>query len=55
MGTIKIGDEHILSWRANAPGNIIETTWHPEFGLAVPNSTLLFPVLNNDFMFELNW
>ena len=55
VGTIKIGDEHTLSWRANAPANILETTWHPEFGLAVPNATLLFPVLNGDLIFELNW
>lgn len=55
VGTIQIGDEHILSWRANAPGAIAETTWHPEFGLSVPNSTLVFPVTDGELMFELNW
>ncbi|MEM8647185.1 MAG: alginate lyase family protein [Pseudomonadota bacterium] len=55
VGTIQLSDEHILSWRANAPASIVETTWHPEFGVSQPNSTLIFPVLNGDFMFELNW
>ncbi len=54
-GTIQMGEEHILSWRANAPASIVETTWHPEFGLSVPNSTLVFPVPEGELMFELNW
>ncbi|MCP5081994.1 MAG: heparinase [Alphaproteobacteria bacterium] len=55
VGTIQIGEEHILSWRANAPASIAETTWHPEFGMAVPNSTLIFPVVDGELIFELNW
>ena len=55
VGTIEIGDEHILSWRSNAPASIVQTTWHPEFGLAVPNSALVLPVLNGELIFELNW
>ncbi len=55
VGTVQIGEEHILSWRANAPATIAPTTWHPEFGIAVSNSTLIFPVLNGDLIFELNW
>ncbi len=55
VGTVRLGDDHVLSWRANAPASIVETTWHPEFGISVPNSTLVFPVLGGDFMFELNW
>ncbi|MEM8688948.1 MAG: alginate lyase family protein [Pseudomonadota bacterium] len=55
VGTIRLGEAHTLSWRANAPASIVETTWHPEFGVSQPNATLIFPVLGGDFMFELNW
>ncbi len=55
VGTIALGGEHLASWQASAPASIAQTTWHPEFGTSVPNSTLVFPVVDGDLTFELNW
>lgn len=55
VGTIQIGESHFVSWQASAPASIVETTWHPEFGVSVPNSTLVLPVPDGELTFELNW
>lgn len=55
VGTIQTSDGHHVAWQSSAPAKIVETTWHPEFGVSVPNSTLAFPVLDGQLTFELNW
>ncbi len=55
VGTVVLGDHHHASWQASAPAHLEQTTWHPEFGLSVPNTTLAFPVSGGALTFELNW
>lgn len=55
IGTLQTSDGHQLSWQCSAPAQIVDTTWHPEFGMSVPNTTLALGLADGQLTFELNW
>lgn len=55
-GKIILPNEIILSWHLEQGiFKYANTTWHPEFGLAVPNKCLVIMLKNNRSKLILNW
>ena len=55
-GKIVLLDGRLLYWRLEkGRGRVIETTWHPEFGLSIPNRCLEIVFTGREMTVDLAW
>ena len=55
-GTIVLPEGREISWRIeNGRGRLSETTWHPEFGVSLPNKCLEVRFEGPEAVVELSW
>ena len=55
-GTIILPEGREISWHIEqGKGSLSETTWHPEFGLSIPNKSLEIHFMGREAMVDLSW
>ena len=55
-GTIQLHCGREISWSTGGlPVEIERTSWHPEFGVSIPNSCIVLPLVEGRASFELVW
>jgi len=55
-GVLLLPDNHQIRWRANdGDARLVESTYHPEFGVSIPNRCLELPLLEGKATMTFSW
>ncbi|WP_322803505.1 alginate lyase family protein [Vibrio alfacsensis] len=52
---LTLPDSQILTLESNSEVLIEDSTWHPEFGMSIPNKKLVFPIENQALTVSVNY
>ncbi len=54
-GAMILKDGHRVNWECSCPARLQPGTWHPEFGVSIPNSHLIAALDKGQVAFKLSW